>query len=102
MEECLDAGFSQRPDQSVARGSIVEQQVVDVAVVLAVGRNQRPTESSLRLERAEGGVVPVPKLEAPLGDSVRMLELCPEEGGGNLAQEIGRARIDPGVPVDLA
>ena len=63
-----------------------------------IGRRTRPVGLELR----EGLVVAIPDREAPLGDRVGLLQLRPEERRDDLARQVRRAEVDPGVLVDLA
>src|SRR3954452_15899566 len=73
-----------------------------MAVVTALGRHHRPARSTRVLEVRERLVVRVPDRESSGGDLLRLLELRPEEGGVDLAQEKRRPDIDPAVLRDLA
>src|SRR4051794_13201779 len=67
-------------DQVVARGSVLQQQVVHVAVVLALGGYHGAAGLAAALELLEALVIGGPDLEPPACDLLGTLELGPQEG----------------------
>src|ERR1700686_2834966 len=86
----------------VALGLGRHEYVVHVSVVLTIRRHDRAAKQALALERREHLVVALPDRQ-PLGrDALRLLELGPQKGGGDLARQKRRTEILAGVFVDFA
>ena len=98
----MNAGAAQRCDEARARREIGQQQVVHVRVVPAVRGHDRPAQQAACLERRERRVVALPDREPRGRDALGLLELRGEERGDDLARQVRRADVDPGVLVDLA
>jgi len=73
-----------------------------VPVVAAFPWDDRSTNPPGRLQADERFVVLDPDLQSPPGDGVGFLHLRPEKGRNNLARQIRRTEIDPGVFVNLS
>ena len=87
---------------SVRDARSASEQVVQVRVVAAIARDDRPPDRAGRLEVRERFVVPLPDVEPARRDGVGLLHLRPQERGDDLAGQVRRTEVDPGVLVDLA
>ena len=61
----------------------------------------RTNEASRFFERFERGVITLPDRAPQPGDFFCLFKLCEQECRSQLAREIGRAHIDPGVLIDF-
>jgi len=102
VEDAVHSGGLERVDECVALRQRGQQQVVHVRIVQAVRGHHRAAQSSFAFQRRGPGVVLIPQRQAARGDVVGRCHLCGQEGGGDLARQIGRADVHPSVLVHLA
>ena len=102
MEHGVDVGAHELRLDGRSLGGIGEQQVVHMAIVAAFRRNNRPAQGAAALQAVKGVVIALPQRQALIGDPFSGLELREEKGRIDLAGQIGRADVDPGVLVDRA
>src|SRR3970282_593748 len=88
----LEAG-----DQRIARGPAVDENVIRMRVLAATLRDDRPAQPPEALHRLQQNMVVAPDREPTVGQRFRFLQLCPEKRGGQLARQIGRSEMLPGV-----
>ena len=96
-----DAVLTQGGNQRIAAIAIGQQKIIEMPVVLAMRGNTGTPDSDVpRLNVGKRRMIALPN-HAPIPcDSLRLVELCPQEGGNEFARQIGRAKIGPGVFVD--
>src|SRR3546814_679591 len=102
MEHGADAHLPQRRDELRTYLDRREQQVIHMRIVAAFRRHYRSLEQALGLKWCSPFVVTVPDGKAPCGDLAGLLQLGGEERGNDLAWEIGRTHVHPGVLVHLS
>src|SRR6185503_21268525 len=73
-----------------------------MCVVFAPGRHARATHGAASLQRLETRVIPRPDFTSQAIDLLSLLHLRRKECGVQLARQIRRPDIDPGVFVDFS
>ena len=101
MRHRLYPGPPQRPNHRLTVTTGRQDQVVHVSIVLAVVRHDGATQSTIGLGSLERFVISIPDRHARLRDGVCALELSHEQGGHELAGQVRRTDLLPGVAIDL-
>ncbi len=102
MEGGLDAVGREVGEERGAGGEVAHAQPVEVGRVLGAGWQVRLLDAVARGPRRQLGVVAGPDPVAGALDRGRGLELGHQHRGQEVARQVARAELDPGVLVDLA
>src|ERR1700759_2242064 len=102
MKYGVDAASIERGEHARALGGALEQDVIDMPVVLAVGRNDRAAQHAALLERGKHIVIAAPDREPVGRDPFGLLQLGPQERRRDLARQERGSDVLPGIFVDLA
>ena len=102
MENRVDTLLVQPFQNGAATGGIGQQQVIEVGVVRAAGRDDGPPDEAALFERRERVVIRVPDRQACRGNGVGLTKLRPQERRGDLARLERRSEVLPGVFVHVA
>src|SRR5690242_7262926 len=89
-------------DQSVARRLVTQNEIIEMPVVNAMRRDDRPAHDPSGFEIAKALVVTVPDIDPLLAKASRLLELRPKHGSSELDWQERRADIDPAIFIDAA
>jgi hypothetical protein len=101
VEDAGDAILREALDQPVAIPPRWSQEVVEMPTMHAGRGDNRTSQLASSFELLESLVVAIPDGAALESDLIEALELSPEKCCSDLAQQIRRPQIAPGVPVDL-
>ena len=102
VEDRVDPLDGEVRDERVARTLVLDEKIVEMPVLPAVPRDDWPAHPPSRSSASKASGSDPRSLSRRARDRVGLLELGPQERRDDLARQVRRADVDPGVLVDLA